>query len=322
MEAQASTPTGVLLVNVGSPDAPTPAAVRRFLAEFLGDPDVVPLPRALWWPLLHGFVLPRRSASSARLYQSIWTADGSPLVAISRRQAAGLAAELGERYRVALGMRYGNPSLASALSELRAAGCTRVVLVPMFPQWSRATSASVEKAARAELAKLAGMELRVVPAWFEDPGFIDCVAELVRAARADRPDAHLVQSFHGLPASSVAEGDPYRAQCEATAAAVAHRLGLEPSQWTLVFQSRFGPTRWLEPYASEVVPRLAREHRRVLVVCPGFAADCLETLEELGVRLRESFEAAGGEQLGLVPCLNDDPRWISVLAQLVRRTAS
>jgi ferrochelatase len=307
----------VLLVNVGSPDEPTPAAVRRFLAEFLGDPDVVELPRVVWWPLLHGLILPLRSRKSAQLYASIWTERGSPLIDISRRQGAQLAEELGQAYRVSVAMRYGQPSIAHGLDELEASGCLRVVLVPMFPQWSRATSGSVESAVRAELARRGSrMSLAIVPAWFDDPGYIDCLAERVIESGFDS-SWHLVQSFHGLPASLVERGDPYRSQCEATAAALASRLVLSRDRWSLVFQSRFGPTRWLEPYATELVPSLARTHPRVLVTCPGFAADCLETLEELDVRLREAYRAAGGERFALVPCLNDQQRWIATLARLV-----
>lgn len=317
-----SAPHGVLLVNVGSPDAPTTAAVRRYLREFLGDPDVVKLNRAAWWLVLNGVVLPLRSPKSARLYQSIWTERGSPLIDNSVQQRERLASELGAGFRVALAMRYGNPSLARGMDELASAGCRRVVLVPMFPQFSRATTGSVEKAVHAECSRLGERpDLVVLPPWFDDDGYIAALAASVSQARAKAEFDHLLISFHGLPASSVAEGDPYRDQCVATAGALARKLGLSDSAWTLAFQSRFGRKRWLEPYATDVVRALAPAHPRVLVICPGFVADCLETLEELHLRLAQDFRAAGGAELAVVPCLNAGAGWIATLARLVRRHA-
>jgi len=323
MQEKSSQPTdapiGVMLVNIGSPDAPTPIAVRRYLREFLGDPDVVQVNRVLWWCLLNGVILPLRSRSSARLYASIWTERGSPLVDISRTQTQMLARELGPGFKVVLAMRYGDPSLRAGLDELRAAGCRRLVLLPMFPQFSRATTGSIEKAVRAAIAEFAHtFELSVVPAWFDDADYVGRVAARVRDARAAASYDHLVISFHGLPARSVGEGDPYRDQCVATANALVERLALGAGEWTLVYQSRFGREPWLEPYAVETVPKLAAQYPRVLVVCPGFAADCLETLEEIAVRLAETFRAAGGRELRVAPCLNDDPRWITTLVRLVR----
>jgi ferrochelatase len=216
-------------------------------------------------------------------------------------------------------MRYGNPSLRVGLEELRAAGCKRLVLLPMFPQFSRATTGSIEKAVRAEIAALAStFDLSVVPAWFDDSGYIECLASRVRDARAAASFDHLVISFHGLPARSVEQGDPYRDQCVVTANALVEQLALGAGEWTLVYQSRFGREPWLEPYAVETVPKIAARHPRVLVLCPGFAADCLETLEEIGVRLAETFRAAGGREFRVAPCLNQDPRWITTLVRLVR----
>lgn len=310
----------MLLSNIGSPDAPTPRAVRRYLREFLGDPDVVRANRVVWWFVLNGIVLPLRSRSSARLYASIWTERGSPLIDISRTQAQLLARELGSGFRVALGMRYGNPSLRAGLDELRRAGCARVVLVPMFPQYSGATTGSIEKAAREVVEDSRGaLELDVVPPWFDDADYVACVAERVRDAQRSQPFDHLVVSFHGLPVRSIAEGDPYRDQCVATAGALARALDLRPEQWTLVYQSRFGREPWLEPYAAVTLPALARRYPRVVMVCPGFTADCLETLEELRVQLASSFREAGGEKLTVAPCVNDQQRWIATLARLVRR---
>jgi ferrochelatase len=316
-------PVGVLLSNIGSPDAPTPRAVRRYLREFLGDPDVVRANRVVWWFVLNGLVLPLRSRSSARLYASIWTARGSPLIDISRTQAQMLARELGPGFRVALGMRYGNPSLGAGLDELRRAGCARVVLVPMFPQYSRATTGSIEKAAREAIESSHGaLALDVVPPWFDDADYVACVAERVRDAQRPDPFDHVVISFHGLPVRSIAEGDPYRDQCVATAGALARALELGPEQWTLVYQSRFGREPWLEPYAAVTLPALARRYPRVVMVCPGFTADCLETLEELRVQLARSFREAGGRELTVVPCVNDQPQWIETLARLVRRRSA
>jgi len=309
-------PTGVLLANVGTPDGPDPGSVRRFLREFLSDPEVVALPRVVWLPILHGLVLPLRGRSSARLYQRIWTSAGSPLLAFSRAQRAALEARLGERYRVALGMRYGRPSLRAAVEELAAAGCRRVVLLPLFPQESFATTGSVvgevERILRQDARKL---DLRVVPAFCEDAGYVGALAERVRAARGTiRVDHHLF-SFHGLPVKSIARGDPYQGECERTARTLARALELPDSSWTLAYQSRFG-RGWLGPPVDEVARSLAGGGANVLVATPGFAADCLETLEEIAIRLRETFHAAGGGEMIVVPALNDAPAWIDTLARL------
>jgi ferrochelatase len=314
----AEAPTGVLLANVGTPEGPDPGSVRRFLREFLSDPDVVPLPRAVWLPILHGIVLPLRGRSSARLYRKIWTPAGSPLLRFSRVQRDALAVRLGSGFAVALGMRYGRPSLAAALDELEAAGCARIVLVPLFPQTSFATTGSVVR----EVERIAGTRaarpaLAAVPSVCEDAGYVAALAGLVRAARAGKRIDHHVFSFHGLPEKSVQRGDPYRGECERTASALASALELPDSAWTLAYQSRFG-RGWLGPQVDEVARSLAAGGANVLVATPGFAADCLETLEEIGIRLRETFHAAGGGELIVVPALNDVPEWIEVLARLVR----
>ncbi len=315
-------PRGVLLTNIGSPDAPTTAAVRRYLAEFLGDPAVIKLPRALWLPLLHGVILPLRAPKSAKLYASIWSEHGSPLVHISKRQRELVAAELGAGFHVALAMRYGTPNIASALRELVEAGCREIVHVPMFPQYSYATSGTLDAAVRVELNKLREPpEMRLLSAFFDDVGYLESVATRVREATADMQVDHYVFSLHGLPVSSIKQGDPYLAHCEKTVRALAKELHLEPEQWTLAFQSRFGREPWLEPYMLELVPRLARRYGHVVVVCPGFAADCLETLEEVNVQLGATFRAAGGVEWRVVPCLNEHPRWIRALAALIRRAA-
>jgi ferrochelatase len=309
-------------VNLGSPSAPTAPAVRAYLAEFLGDSDVVRLPRWLWWPLLHGVILPRRAPRSAALYRKVWTDQGSPLVAITRAQRDALADRLGPAVRVAWAMRYGEPSIASALDELAGAGCRELDLVPLFPQWSGTTSGTVEKAVRAELARRAhAPELRVRAAFPAHGGYVAALAARVRETLGEAGADHVLFSFHGLPARYVAAGDPYQAQCEVTAQALARALELPRERWTLAYQSRFGRERWLEPHTLDVVPRLAARHARVAVVCPGFVADCLETLEEVRLQLGELFRQAGGREWLVVPCLNEHPAWIEALARLVAEPA-
>lgn len=319
---------GVLLTNLGTPDAPTPAAVRRYLAEFLWDRRVVELPRPLWWPILHGLILRIRPARSARKYRAIWTPDGSPLLAISRRQAAALAATLAERcpgpVRVAVGMRYGNPSIASALAELRAANVQRLLVLPLYPQYSAATVASTFDAVAAELKTWRWLpELRFITHYHDDPGYLDALAAHLRAARAEPAGERLLFSFHGLPKRNLLAGDPYYCQCQKTARLVAERLGLQPDRWAVAFQSRFGRTEWLQPYTSTLLADWARAGvRSVDVICPGFAADCLETLEEIALENRQIFLDAGGKHYRYLPALNDDPAHIAVLAGLIGRHAS
>jgi ferrochelatase len=311
-------PTGVLLANVGTPDGPDPASVRRFLREFLSDPDVVALPRIVWLPILHGIVLPLRGRSSARLYREIWTSEGSPLLVFGRRQREALEVRLGAGFRVALGMRYGRPALETAVEELLAAGCERIVLLPLFPQTSFATTGSVTRAVERIVR---GRALRTVPSFCEDAGYVGALARRVRAARGDARIDHHVFSFHGLPKRSVRRGDPYAGECERTARALARALDLAEGSWTLAYQSRFG-RGWLEPAVDDVARSLAAGGRSVLVATPGFASDCLETLEEIGIRLRETFRAAGGGDLIVVPALNEAPDWIDALARLVSVTAA
>jgi ferrochelatase len=310
---------GVVLANVGTPAGPEPAAVRAFLREFLSDPDVVDLPRAVWLPILFGVILPLRSRSSARLYARIWTAEGSPLIANTRRQRDGIALRLGESFQVAFGMRYGAPSLASAIGELADGGCETIVLAPMFPQESFSTTGSVRREVQ-RVASGRGLEIRTVPSMCDNEGYVRALADRVRTARAENAVDHHVISFHGLPEKSVAQGDPYRAECEKTARALARELALRDGEWTLAFQSRFG-RRWLRPFTDEVVRDLAKRCRRVLVTTPGFAADCLETLEEIGIRLRETFRHSGGAELVVVPALNDHPVWLDTLARKIRDVA-
>jgi len=315
-------PVGVLAVNLGSPAAPTAEALRDYLREFLSDRRVVTLPPLLWQPILSGLVLPRRAPRSAELYRRVWTAEGSPLVAIGTRQAAALQARLGAGWVVRLAMRYGRPGLAEGLDALLAAGCTSIVLLPLFPQHAEATSGSVRAAVRADLARRApGVRLLDVDSFPVDPLYVQAVAERCRAAAAGRGIQHHVFSFHGLPVRQ-ARRDRYAAECEATARALAAALALPDEGWSLVWQSRFGPVAWLQPYADVAVPALAARFPRLLVACPGFLADCLETLDEIGHVLAQRFRAAGGEELVLAPCANDHPRLIDALAGLAQRAAA
>ena len=319
---------GVLLTNLGTPDAPTPAALRRYLGEFLWDPRVVELPRPLWWLILHGIILPLRPARSARKYQTIWTEAGSPLLAISRQQRTALADTLAQRLpgpvHVALGMRYGNPSIAAALADLRAAGARRLLVLPLYPQYSAATVASTFDAVSAELQRWRWLpELRFITHYHDDPAYLDALATHIAAARGEQPAERLLFSFHGLPQRNLLAGDPYHCQCHKTARLVAERLGLSATQWAVAFQSRFGRAEWLQPYTSELLAVWARAGvSSVDVVCPGFAADCLETLEEIALENRQVFLEAGGTTYRYLPALNDDPGHIAALAGLVERHAA
>lgn len=322
--------TGVLLVNLGTPDAPTPAALRRYLAEFLWDRRVVEIPRAVWWAILHGIILRVRPAKSAAKYAAVWTPDGSPLLAIGRRQQAGVQARLGDGahgpVHVALGMRYGQPSIAAALRELRAAGCERLLVLPLYPQYSAATTATAFDAIAAELAHWRRLpELRCVMQYHDDPDWLDAVAASLRA-HAERHGGYaerVLFSFHGLPKRNLALGDPYHCQCLKSARLVAERLGLADGHWAVSFQSRFGRAEWLQPYTSTTLTAWARAGTQTVdVVCPGFAADCLETLEEIAIENRALFEAAGGHELRYVPALNDAPAHLDALAGLIRRQCS
>jgi len=312
-------PLGVLFVNLGSPAAPTSSAVRAFLEEFLSDPLVVDVPRWRWWLIRRLFVLPFRADASAALYRSIWTSAGSPLVVNSRRFADALARELGPGFRVALAMRYGAPGIEQAVSELERAGCERVLLFTAFPQASRTTTGTVLRRTQQALGRAnKGPRLEVVDPYFADAGFVAALAARASEALERGPVDHHVFSFHGLPVRYVTEGDPYREHCEGTARALAAALGLAEGQWTLVYQSRFGREPWLEPEAARAVPALAARFRRVQITAPSFTCDCLETLEELGIRLREAFLAAGGEELRVVSCLNEHASWVRAAARLVR----
>ncbi len=315
---------GVLLVNLGTPTAPTPRALRRYLREFLSDRRVVELPRWQWGPILYLFVLTLRPRRSAALYRRIWWPEGSPLLLISLRQRNGLAQRLastfGDRVHVALAMRYGQPSIAQGLRELTAAGCGKLLIFPLYPQYASATTGSSLEAAFSALASLRLIpELRTVNSYFDHPGYIRALASSVQEVweRHGRCD-YVLFSFHGIPEKGVLAGDPYPHQCRATAQLVADQLRLAPQQWGVAFQSRFGKERWVEPETIAVVRELgAKRISRLDVLCPGFAADCLETLEEIAISNREAFAAAGGGHFRYIPALNDRPDHLQALADIV-----
>ncbi len=316
--------SGVLLVNLGTPDAPTPRAVRRYLREFLWDPRVVAIPRPLWWLILNLFVLPTRPKKVARKYATIWMQDGSPLRVYTMRQAQLLRGYLGERVKaaipVAAGMRYGEPSLAKGLAELTARGCRRVLVVPLYPQYAASTTASVEDALHAALRRMRpAPQVRVVHDFHAHPGYIKAIAQAVNGywLKHGRPD-RLLMSFHGLPKAAIAAGDPYESQCRTTARLVATELGWNDARTQLSFQSRFGAQEWLQPYTAEALARLGAEGTgRVDVICPGFAADCLETLEEIAQEGRDAFLRSGGKEFHYIPTTNDAPSWMTALTALV-----
>lgn len=310
--------TALVLVNLGTPDAPTAAAVRRYLGEFLGDRRVVSIPRVVWWPLLHGVILPLRAPKVAPKYAAIWLDGpdgGSPLAVYTRRLARGLQARLPD-VRVVEAMRYGTPSLAHALESLRRDGIRRVFVLPLYPQYSTTTTASVADV----VERAQGLRTHLLADYHDAPDYIAAIAASIRAHRdAHGAGAHLLFSFHGLPQRIADAGDPYPRQCEASARLIAAELGLADDAWTLAYQSRFGRERWLEPATDATLRTLAaRGVKRVDVVAPGFPVDCLETLEEVAMGLAEQFHALGGT-LRYIPCLNDAPAHADALAAIARR---
>ncbi|MBF6026066.1 ferrochelatase [Lysobacter niastensis] len=309
--------TVLVLVNLGTPEAPTPRAVRRYLSEFLHDRRVVDLTRWLWCPLLHFVILPLRSPVVAKKYASIWVPGaegGSPLAVHTRRLAAAVQREMPD-LRVVDAMRYGQPKLAGVIDRLRDEGVRRVLALPLYPQYSTSTTASVGDV----LKRAGGVQTRMVEDYHVDAGWIDAVAASILANRAGRDGGFLLFSFHGLPQRFIDAGDPYARQCEAGARAIAQRLGLADDAWGLSYQSRFGRERWLEPSTSATLQSLAaRGIRQVDVVAPGFAVDCIETLEEVAMMLAEEFATHGGT-LNYIPCLNDSPAHAQALAAIARR---
>ena len=321
---------GVLLLNLGTPDAPTASAVRRYLAEFLSDRRVVEIPGFIWKPILHLAILRVRPARSAKKYAMIWGSDGSPLLAHSLKQKTLLLGYLGQRLKdrglpsdfapVELAMRYGNPGIADALGRLRAAGCDRILAVPLFPQYSSSATGAALDAVFAHARRMRRLPgLRTVDCFHDDPGYVQALARNVNDywMRNGRPD-RVVMSFHGLPRRSLDLGDAYHCQCHKTARLLATELGLEAEQFVVTFQSRFGRAEWLKPYTQDTLVRLAKDGvARVDVVCPGFVADCLETLEEIGIEVKQAFLGAGGREFHAIPCLNEHPFWIAALVEIV-----
>jgi ferrochelatase len=311
---------GVLLINLGTPDAPEAAAVRRYLAEFLSDPRVVEIPAFAWQPILRGIILRTRPRKSAEAYKQVWTNEGSPLAAIARKQARAAQKLIGARVRVEYAMRYGTPGIATAIGRMTAAGCTRILVAPLYPQYCAATTATANDAVFAALAAMRVQPaLRTLPPYFEDPFYIEALnANLSRQlAGLDFTPQRLLLSFHGMPQRTADLGDPYHAHCLRTAELVAHRLGREVD---VAFQSRFGRAKWLEPATDATLAGYAKKGiTAIAVAAPGFSADCLETLEELGIRGRESFLKHGGKQFALLDCLNDSPEGVAMIGGLVTR---
>jgi len=331
--------TGVLLVNLGTPEQPTLRSVRRYLRVFLADKRVVDLPLIIRYILLYAFILPFRPKQSLAAYQKIWMAEGSPLLVYSQRMQAQLARDLGSAYQVSLAMRYESPSMEEALDAL--SGCARIIVMPLFPQYASATTGSIVEKLYTLLQKRAYIpSVHVLPEFYDDQGFIDAYAKRVETALANQVIDRLIFSFHGLPvrhitqsgcqvrcagetpcpAMSQKNAPCYRAQCYASARAIADKLGLSEGDYQVAFQSRLGKTPWIEPYTDGLLPRLAKDPavRDIAVVCPSFVADCLETLEEIGMALQEQWHELGGGACILVPCLNEDPAWIAYVADRVR----
>jgi ferrochelatase len=315
---------GVLLTQLGTPDAPTPAALRRYLRQFLSDRRVVEANRVLWWFVLRLAILPRRPRQSAARYQRIWSRDGSPLLVISRSQARALEAELNrhepERLKVVLGMRYGRPSIASAVRELLDWGADRVLLFPLYPQYAGATTGSTYDEVFRQLSMARFVPaLRVVAPYYSHTAYIEALAQSVREAMTSlpRPPDKVLISFHGLPQRHIDRGDPYVSHCEATARSLAARAGWQHGTYLISYQSRSDREPWLQPYTDETLVGLARTGvRHVMVICPGFVADCLETIDEIEDLGLRQFRAAGGETLQFVGGLNDRPRWIAAMAEI------
>ncbi len=318
--------TGILLINLGTPDEPTAQAVRPYLKEFLGDPRVVEIPRLVWWLILNGIILNVRPKKSAAKYASIWLDAGSPLRVHTERQTALLKDWLQQKTPTPLvveyAMRYGQPSIASALQKLKALNCQRILVVPMYPQYAASTTATATDIVFRELQQMRNTPaLRTIKHFHDDAAYINALAANINAywSQHGRPEK-LLMSFHGLPKYTLEKGDPYFCECMKTGRLLSEALGLTPAQYAVTFQSRFGKAEWLQPYTSATLEQWGSEKlKRVDVVCPGFVADCLETLEEIAMEGKEEFQHAGGGEYHYIPCMNQDPDWINALGELVLR---
>ena len=315
---------GILITNLGTPEAPTSGALRKYLAQFLADTRVIEAPRLLWWPILHGIVLRLRPRRSARAYRQVWTEAGSPLLDISQRQCEALRSALGkvidEPHRVELGMRYGNPSIGAALDKLRGHNLSRLLVLPLYPQYSGATTGSTFDAVAEVLKTWRRVPgLSMINSYHDDPGYIAALADSIRShwTQHGQPE-RLLFSFHGLPEDYVLAGDPYADECRASARLTAQALELDEERWQVSFQSRFGPRQWLQPYTDKLLQEWgASGIDHVQVVCPGFAADCLETLEEIAMENRDFFLNAGGSDFSYIPALNDNTLHIAALSDII-----
>lgn len=315
---------GLMMVNLGSPDAPTPKAVRKYLFEFLHDYRIIPLTRWLWCPILHGIILRTRPAKSAKAYAKIWgEGEDAPLIEITRAQAAGVQDILGEHVHVEVAMRYGNPSMGDALDRLMAAGCTKIAVLPLYPQYAGATTGSVHDGLSFALQKRWNMpEIRVLRDYYQEPAFIKALADGLsdHLATLDWAPEQILASYHGLPQEFVEKGDPYQSECLETTALLRAHTGYDESVLRSTFQSRFGPKAWLQPYTDVTLEEMAKAGvKKVAVMMPGFSADCLETLEEIAIEAKETFLEAGGTHFTAVPCLNDRMDHIELLSDLARR---
>ncbi len=316
--------TGILVTNLGTPDAPTPAALRKYLAEFLSDPRVIEVPKFIWWFVLHGFILRTRPQRSAEAYERIWTDEGSPLLTISRKQTEGIQILLDKQIpgpvKVELAMRYGNPSIKYGLEKLRDANAKRVLIFPLYPQYSAATTASTFDAIVAQLKQWRWLpEIRMINHYHDAPAYIQALANSIEQHWQDNPKPEkLLFSFHGLPKHYFLAGDPYHCECHKTARLVAEKLNLNEEEWLITFQSRIGPKEWLKPYTDITVKSLATNGiKSINIICPGFSTDCLETLEEINMQNQSFFIEAGGESFSYIPALNERPEHVKFLSNII-----